>query len=616
MSAPDDSPDDANAAGATETAGATGATGRERMSRLRGRLALSRRLRLTSLRVRLIAVFVLVALTAAVSVSGIAYWLNRDALLKRTQHSVVEDFRKTLGRSAGLLPKHPDCSRLTDVAQQMHSATSQGYEVVLHTSGPTRHTCEASSQPHDLTMTDVPDRLREAVRRKRGTEHGNKWKFHLYWQRIDHHDEPYLVVGSKVRPYGPTGYAFKSLRPESRDLNSLAWSLGIATALALVGAALLAQAASSTVLRPVRRVGEAARLLGEGQLDTRLEVRGADELADLSRTFNAAAHSLQHRVQELSDREETSIRFVADMSHELRTPLTAITAVTELLEEETESFDPMIRPAIQLVVTESRRLNDLVENLMEVTRFDAGSATLVLDDVDVADQVTACIDTRAWLDAVRLNAPRGIEARLDPRRLDVVLANLIGNALKHGGSPVQVTVRQDVARRPRTGEPGPRLERVGGVTEVSTHTGTFSVGDTLLVIEVRDSGPGIPTDVLSHVFDRFYKANTARPRSEGSGLGLSIALENARMHGGELAAANDPTSGAVFTLRLPLRPDDEGDEGDEGDERDPNQQGAPEGDAPAEPAEGASEQPEQVEEAAEAAEQRRQRPDGGEESDA
>jgi two-component system sensor histidine kinase MtrB len=179
----------------------------------------------------------------------------------------------------------------------------------------------------------------------------------------------------------------------------------------------------------------------------------------------------------------------------------------------------MIAPAVNLVVSETRRLGDLVENLMEVTRFDAGTARLVLDTVDVADQVTACIDARAWLDAVDLDAERGIMARLDPRRLDVILANLIGNALKHGGSPVRVSVRPV---------------------------------DHELLIEVRDHGPGIPEDVLPHVFDRFYKASASRPRSEGSGLGLSIAMENAHIHGGDITAANSADGdGAVFVLRLP-----------------------------------------------------------------
>ncbi len=382
----------------------------------------------------------------------------------------------------------------------------------------------------------MPEALREAVTEQQAITDGNKYPHHLYWQRIVEDDTPYLVAGTRLIGGGTTGYMLKSLAPEAKDLSSLAWSLGIATGLALIGSALLAHAAATTVLKPVQRLGTAARRLGEGKLDTRLRVSGTDELADLSRTFNKAAEALEKRVADMAARDEASRRFVADMSHELRTPLTAITAVTEVLEEELEfeggGIDPMIQPAVRLVVSETRRLNDLVENLMEVTRFDAGTARLVLDDVDVADQITACIDARAWLDAVDLDAERGIHARIDPRRLDVILANLIGNALKHGGSPVRVSVREIPA------------------TATAGADGTGHVSGTV-VIEVRDHGPGIPEEVLPHVFDRFYKASASRPRSEGSGLGLSIALENAHIHGGEITAANSPEGGAVFTLRLP-----------------------------------------------------------------
>ncbi|MFF5716835.1 ATP-binding protein [Streptomyces buecherae] len=475
-------------------------------------------MRWMSLRLRLMLVFAVVALVAAVSASGIAYWLNRDAVLNRTQNAALDDFHKSLEDHTGALPLEPDCNAL-DVAAADMAESSQKYEVLLITQQGGRTGCAAFSNEQVFDWEMVPDALRKAVNEKRPVDGSNAYPYHLYWQRISLDGAPYLVGGAKVIGGGPTGYMLKSLENERQDLNSLAWSLGIATGLALIGSALLAQAAAATVLRPVQRLADAARKLGEGKLDTRLRVSGTDELADLSRTFNRTAESLEKRVDDLSAREASSRRFVADMSHELRTPLTAITAVTEVLEEEADSLDPMIAPAVQLVVSETRRLNDLVENLMEVTRFDAGTARLVLDGVDVADQVTACIDARAWLDAVELDAERGIVARLDPRRLDVILANLIGNALKHGGSPVRVSVR------PAADE---------------------------LLIEVRDHGPGIPEEVLPHVFDRFYKASASRPRSEGSGLGLSIALENAHIHGGEITAANSPDGGAIFTLRLPM----------------------------------------------------------------
>ncbi|MGW1889574.1 ATP-binding protein [Streptomyces sp. NPDC002004] len=478
-------------------------------------------LRFTSLRLRLVVVFGLVALTAAVSASGIAYWLNREAVLTRAQDAALNDFQQEMQNRAGALPMHPTQDELQHAAGQMANS-SQHFSVLLIGEDENGRTVVGNSDLDTFTLEDVPKSLQAAVARKQPVTTGNKHPYHMYWQRIIDHDTPYLVGGARVIGGGPTGYMLKSLEPEAKDLNSLAWSLGIATALALIGSALLAQAAATTVLKPVHRLGVAARRLGEGKLDTRLRVSGTDELADLSRTFNRTAEALEKRVADMSARDEASRRFVADMSHELRTPLTAITAVTEVLEEEldaeTGSIDPMIEPAVRLVVNETRRLGDLVENLMEVTRFDAGTARLVLDYVDIADQITACIDARAWLDAVELDAERGIMARLDPRRLDVILANLIGNALKHGGSPVRVSVREE--------------------------------GDAL-VIQVRDHGPGIPEDVLPHVFDRFYKASASRPRSEGSGLGLSIALENAHIHGGEITAHNAAEGGAVFTLRLP-----------------------------------------------------------------
>ncbi|MGY1584367.1 ATP-binding protein [Streptomyces sp. MN13] len=479
-------------------------------------------LRFTSLRLRLVVVFGLVALTAAVSASAIAYWLNREAVLTRTQDAVLRDFEQEMQNRAGVLPEFPGQDELQHTAGQM-AVGGQQFSVLLVAKDRDGRTVYGSSGGlNGFSIEDVPASLRTAVNKEQPLTSNNKSPYHLYWQRTVDDGTPYLVAGTRVIGGGPTGYMLKSLEPEAKDLNSLAWSLGIATGLALIGSALLAQAAATTVLKPVHRLGVAARRLGEGKLDTRLRVSGTDELADLSRTFNNAAEALEKRVADMAARDEASRRFVADMSHELRTPLTAITAVTEVLEEELEfeggGIDPMIEPAVRLVVSETRRLNDLVENLMEVTRFDAGTARLVLDDVDIADQITACIDARAWLDAVELDAERGIHARLDPRRLDVILANLIGNALKHGGSPVRVSVRE---------------------------------ADDAIVIAVRDHGPGIPEDVLPHVFDRFYKASASRPRSEGSGLGLSIALENAHIHSGEITAANSPEGGAVFTLRLP-----------------------------------------------------------------
>lgn len=474
--------------------------------------------RWTSLRLRLLMVFSLVALTAAVSASGIAYWLNREAVLTRVQDAALGDFRQEMQNRAAALPADPTAEELQRTAELM-AGSSPGYSVLLVQVGKDNRQVFGAAGPDSFGLANVPKSLQNAVNDRQKTTAANDSEYHVYWQRTKPRGNPYLIGGTRIVGGGLTGYMSKSLAQERDDLNALGWSLTIATGLALLGSALLAQAAARTVLKPVQRLGDAARRLGEGELDHRLDVSGTDELADLSHTFNKTAEALEKKVADMSAREESSRRFVADMSHELRTPLTALTAVAEVLEEEVDDLDPMIAPAVALVVSETRRLNDLVENLMEVTRFDAGTARLVLDDVNVADQVTACIDARAWLDAVELDAERGIVVRLDPRRLDVILANLIGNALKHGGSPVRVSV---------------------------------TVEGEWLVIAVQDNGPGIPEEVLPHVFDRFYKASASRPKSDGSGLGLSIAMENAHIHGGDITAANVAGGGALFTLRLPV----------------------------------------------------------------
>ncbi len=294
------------------------------------------------------------------------------------------------------------------------------------------------------------------------------------------------------------------------------------TGLLLALMAGVAVAASRRVLRPVRRLAQAAQRMSSGDLSVRIEPRGRDELAWLVTSFNEMAAALEDKVGELQRMEAQARRFAGDVSHELRTPLTAMTAVTDVLGGD-EGLTGDAAAAGRLVRQEVLHLNRLVEDLIEISRFDAGTAQLVTDDTDVATAVSRCLRARGWPD-VRTDVPAGLTARLDRRRFDVIIANLVGNALSHGGPPVEVTARI----QPN----GP--------------------GGTRLAVEVRDHGPGLPAATIPHVFDRFYKADNARARSEGSGLGLAIAWENARLHGGRIEAGNHPGGGAVFTVSLPL----------------------------------------------------------------
>jgi two-component system sensor histidine kinase MtrB len=295
----------------------------------------------------------------------------------------------------------------------------------------------------------------------------------------------------------------------------------------LVLSVTLALVAAEQVLRPVRQLASAAERMAGGELQVRLPVTGADEMSDLVGTFNEMAAALGHNIDELRRLEAQARRFVADVSHELRTPLAAMTAVADLLDDEAEQLQGNAAVAAGLVSRETRNLNRLVDDLIEISRFDAGTATLQLDDVDVAANLQSCLERRGWNDQVTTKVPNTLVARVDPRRLDVIMANLIGNALRHGAPPVTVRLRT-----------------------------VLRDGRTWVALEVSDHGDGLPVDALPYVFDRFYKADSARTRSEGSGLGLAIASENARLHGGNITVASRPGFGAVFTVWLPYRPAD------------------------------------------------------------
>jgi len=283
----------------------------------------------------------------------------------------------------------------------------------------------------------------------------------------------------------------------------------------------VAVAASRRVLLPVRRLARAAQRMSGGDLTVRIEPKGHDELAQLTTTFNDMAAALEGKISELERMEAQARQFAGDVSHELRTPLTAMTAVADILPGH-PGLTGDAAAAAQLVSQEIRHLNRLVHDLIEISRFDAGTAQLVTDDTDVAAAVAACLRTRGWA-GVDTDIPARLTIPLDRRRFDVILANLVGNALCHGRP--SVTVQASV----RYAEDGGQLALV-----------------------VRDHGPGIPAEALPHVFERFYKADTARSRSEDSGLGLAIAWENTRLHGGHIEAANHPDGGALFTLWLPV----------------------------------------------------------------
>jgi signal transduction histidine kinase len=277
-----------------------------------------------------------------------------------------------------------------------------------------------------------------------------------------------------------------------RALDRHIWYACLATLIVVVP---LAALAAELPNRRLRRVARTARRIADGDLDarTRQHGRAGDEITEISATVDSMADSLR-------DRLRAEQRFTADVAHELRTPLMGLVTSAELLPE-SEATD-LVRDRVLV-------LRRLVEDLLEISRLDAGAEHADLRPADLGEIVKDSL-ARAGLPA-RLTVAEGAVAETDPRRLDRILVNLVGNAHRHGGAPVEVAV--------------------DGTT-----------------IVVRDHGPGFPVDLLADGPQRFRTG--AAERGGGHGLGLTIALGQARVIGATLAFTNAVDGGAIATLRL------------------------------------------------------------------
>lgn len=323
-------------------------------------------------------------------------------------------------------------------------------------------------------------------------------------------------------------YFLYSLEAEQAQLEFLQRVLGIGALALTVLLGSMTWVVTRQVVRPVRIAAQVAERLADGHLDERMAVRGQDEIASLGRSFNEMAVSLQDQINRLEELGALQRRFVSDVSHELRTPLTTIRMAGEVLHGARHDFEPSAKRSAELLQTQLDRFEDLLVDLLEISRFDAGAAVLDAERRDVRDAVNAVVDQAVQLAEVRatwlsVDLPaEPVVADIDPRRVERILRNLVVNAIEHAeGSPVEVVLDGD---------------------------------HQAVAVTVRDHGVGMTREIAEHVFDRFWRADPARARTiGGSGLGLAISLEDAHLHGGWLEAWGRPGGGAVFRLTLPRR---------------------------------------------------------------
>jgi signal transduction histidine kinase len=329
---------------------------------------------------------------------------------------------------------------------------------------------------------------------------------------------PSLVVGGRMGATGPAFYFVHDVSALELALQQLRLAL-IVGALALIGLALLvARAIAGRVLAPVEAASRAAERIEGGDLTARVPVTSRDEFGTWAERFNRMAAALAESIGRLEAAEAQNRRFVADVAHELRTPLAALVAEASILREHLDALPAESRRAGELLVADVGRLRTLVDELMELSRFDARAEQIALEPVDVGRLVGTVVAARSPDASLDLPAdPVVIES--DPRRLERILGNLLDNAREHAP---------------------------GVAVEVSLEASPEG-----LVLAVADRGPGVPPDQLERIFDRFYKADPSR-HGGSSGLGLAIAAEHGALLGGRLEATNRPGGGLRIELRLPV----------------------------------------------------------------
>jgi two-component system, OmpR family, sensor histidine kinase MtrB len=455
-------------------------------------LPLTRRL---GLRARITLAFAIGALLLSVILSITTLALTRENLLDQREDAATV----VVYENAGIVQQQ--AGNVDDAALLGSLRTPLGSRPVLYNGR------DFVSRDPQFGQEALPVELREVV----VAGQPSRMRFNL---RGDMH----LAVGIPIPSAGVAYFEIVSLSDLEDTLEALGVSLLGASLVTTLAGAGIGWWASRRALRPLAGVSTAATALAAGQLDTRLESGDDPDLRPIAESFNDMAQALQDRI-------ESDARFASDVSHELRSPLMTLAASIEVMENQRDDLPERSRAALDLMVADIDRFRQLVEDLLEISRFDAGVVRLELEEVHLAELVMQAVSHSTDADLpVDLDAElAGVVVPADKRRIVRVIANLIDNASKYGGGATSVSLRQ--------------IE--DGVQ-----------------IAVEDRGEGVPEEDRDLIFGRFNRggASGRRGTSDGVGLGLALVAEHVNLHGGKVWVEDraDGEEGARFVVQLPV----------------------------------------------------------------
>jgi two-component system sensor histidine kinase MtrB len=342
-------------------------------------------------------------------------------------------------------------------------------------------------------------------------------------------NEPNIVVGYQLATSDSAYFEFFSLDEVDNTLQSVRLSLVLGGMITTALAVLAGSFAARRAVRPVGVAAQAAKAIAGGRLDTRLEPTEDPDLSVLANSFNDMAAALQSRI-------ERDARFASDVSHELRSPLMTLSASVEVMDARRDDMPERAQAALDLLKGDVVRFQGLVEDLLEISRFDAGAVRLHMEELIAAEFVRQAVGVSSMPQTPIVVSPRAEMVLIngDRRRLARVVANLIDNARLHGGGSPEISITEvDLADQPVTA----------------------------IRIAVEDHGTGVPENERGLIFERFARGGVAgrRASSDGAGLGLALVDEHVRMHGGRVWVEDrlDGEPGSRFVIELPAEELDE-----------------------------------------------------------
>ncbi|MFT0762863.1 MtrAB system histidine kinase MtrB [Actinomyces sp. F1_1611] len=492
------------------------------LQRVRRRLhrSLSIRVALT-LTLMLLALMMVVGLIAVGQMRNELFHVRKDAILEDASVRFTQA-QNTLDQSTAATTDQVQDLVSQLVAYTRDSAAGAGAVSVMLLRAPdSSNTFIVNELSNPQMRQTITPALRELV------EGGQS-----AWQSIAIPEAvPGIVVGSlvDVPQAGPYElFIVYSLESEEQSVALVIRIFAVATLPLLLIIAVASFWLVYALLRPVRSTAEAAAKLADGDLESRVEVSGQDEMARLGTAFNNMAQSLQQQIDEYDTLSQLQQQFVSDVSHELRTPLTTISIAGEMIYEARGELSGAPQRSAELLFSEVGRMQEMLADLLEISRYDAQSTQL---DIEMTDLYALTQKTMASVQEladhlgvyVTLSArPNSPLAEVDSKRIERVIRNLLVNAYEHAeGKPVQV--------------------------EVEAAPGEITV-------RVVDHGVGMSEETIARVFDRFFRADPARARTTGgTGLGLAIAKEDIAAHRGRIVARGALGQGATFEFTVPRK---------------------------------------------------------------